>query len=92
MEKVNNTSLKKHPIYALACQAQGEPCAELLLLFLREDGITEVKTLRSEHQLQEARDQISLLSTGIIDGDFDPTPSTSACGRCPYRWSCDVAV
>ncbi len=80
-------------IYALACeQVFGEPCTDLLLLFLREDGITEVKTQRSLQQLAEAQEIISSLTEGIDEGQFDATPSESTCTRCPYRGVCDIAA
>lgn len=80
-------------IYALACQEMfHEPCTELSLLFLHEDGVTEVATQRSNDQLAGARKQIANLSTSIHDGDFAPTPDKNVCGRCPYKGICDAAL
>ena len=79
-------------IYALACeQVFGEPCTDLLLLFLREDGITEVKTQRSLQQLAGAQEIINSLTEGIDEGMFEATPSPSVCKRCPYRGVCNAA-
>ncbi len=80
-------------IYALACTEVFEkPCTELLLMFLHEDGITEVKTTRSNEQLQKAKEEIGKLSEGIDDELFEPLPSESACNRCPYRGICESSV
>lgn len=79
-------------MYALAAkEAFGLPCSELSLLFLREDGITEVKTTRSKQQLEQAMSEMDELVEGIDTDDFAPTPSRSVCGKCPYRGICDAA-
>lgn len=80
-------------IYALASEELfGKPCTELLLLFLHEDGIHEVRTRRSKEQLEKAKKEINVLSEGIDEGVFTATPSESACGRCPYRSICEFSV
>jgi DNA helicase-2/ATP-dependent DNA helicase PcrA len=80
-------------IYALAAEQEfGMPCTKLTLMFLHEDGITEVHTSRSDGQLAEAMQQIDTLGGGIEDEQFDPTPSLGACGRCPYKGVCDAAI
>lgn len=80
-------------IYALAAEEMfGEPCVELLLLFLREDGVTEVRTTRSSEQLADASERICELAAGIDDEQFAPTPSLAVCSRCPYRGICDAAT
>ncbi|MBT4120085.1 MAG: PD-(D/E)XK nuclease family protein [Candidatus Peribacter sp.] len=77
-------------IYALACQDLfGEPCDELVLFFLSEEGITEVVTKRTPKQLSKAGDVIGSLSEQIDDEKFTATPSESACRRCPYRSICE---
>lgn len=79
-------------IYALAAQeAFGLPCTELSLLFLREDGVTEVKTMRSNEQLKAAMEQMDTIVEGIDTEEFEPTPSRAKCSRCPYRGICDSA-
>ena len=79
-------------MYALAAQdAFGLPCTELSLLFLREDGITEVQTSRTPKQLEQAVQEMDSLVEGIDMDNFEPTPSKAVCSRCPYRGICDVA-
>ena len=79
-------------IYALAAEQEFDmPCTKLTLMFLHEDGITEVHTSRSDGRLAEAMQQIDTLGGGIEDAQFDPTPSLGACGRCPYKGVCDAA-
>lgn len=80
-------------MYAMAAaQEFSMPCTQLTLLFLHEDGITEMHTTRSEEQLKQAQEGIGLIADSIEDDAFDPTPSDHACGRCPYRTICDAAV
>ena len=81
-------------IYALASETSfGEPCADLTLLFLHEDGIKEVRTTRSKDQLEEASRIISALAEQIDEEEFTATPSEKACKYCPYRGICpDSAV
>lgn len=79
-------------IYALAAkEAFGVPCTELSLLFLREDGITEITTERSEKQLQEAISEMDSLVEGIDSDTYPPDPTEVKCDRCPYRGICDAA-
>ena len=76
-------------IYALAAAKEyGEPIAELRLLFLSEDDITERTTIRSESQLRDAITSIRLLSEGIEHSDFKATPTREKCRGCPYREIC----
>ncbi len=80
-------------IYALAAEeAFGLSFDELVMLFLHEDGVTEVVTTRSEKQLAEAVQQISTLSAGIKGREFLATPSEKSCSRCPYRGICNDAA
>ena len=80
-------------IYAIASEELfGKPCTELLLLFLHEDGIKEVRTSRSKDQLTTAKEEISSLSEGIDEGMFDSKPAESNCRRCPYRSICADSV
>ena len=80
-------------IYALASvHLFKKPCAELVLLFLSDEGVTERATLRSPSQLKDAEKQIMLIHERLDQRDFRPTPSLQACKRCPYRGICDVAA
>ncbi len=80
-------------IYALAVEETfGEPCSKLMLLFLRDDGITETYTKRSAVQLEEAKKQIALFAEGIESKEFAPTPGESVCKHCSYRGVCDASV
>lgn len=79
-------------VYAMAAEQEfGLPCKKLTLLFLHEDGITEVTTTRGEQQLLQAKALIKTLGGSIEDLSFDPTPSEQACRRCPYKGICDAA-
>ncbi|MDD5041748.1 MAG: PD-(D/E)XK nuclease family protein [Candidatus Peribacteraceae bacterium] len=80
-------------LYALAAaQLFDKPCTELLLLFLSDEGVVERATARSASQLKDARTQITLIRERMEAKDFHPTPSVTACKRCPYRGVCDVAA
>lgn len=80
-------------LYALASeQLFDKPCTELLLLFLSDEGVMERATMRSVSQLKDARTQIKLIHERMESQDFRPTPSSTACKRCPYRGICDVAA
>lgn len=80
-------------VYTLAAEQEfAMPCSKLTLLFLHEDGITEVSTTRSSMQLHKAKELISTLGDRIEDMLYDPTPSEDACRRCPYQGICDAAI
>ncbi len=80
-------------LYAMAVEHEfGQPCRELILLFLSEEGIVERQTGRSPSQLIDARTQIQAIRNRIDEGDFHPTPSIEKCRSCPYRNVCDVAA
>ncbi len=80
-------------IYALAAETMfGVSCVELLLLFLRENGITEVISKRSPTDLTSARSVIKTLADGISRKDFHPDPDAVKCGRCPYRGICPASA
>lgn len=76
-------------IYAVAVeQVFGEPCSELSLLFLRENGVVEITTHRSKQQKLDASQQIDILAAGIDEEEFDATPQENVCRKCPYRSIC----
>jgi len=80
-------------LYALAAEHLfDQPCTELLLLFLSDEGTVERSTLRLVSQLKDARTQLKLIRERIWAKDFRPTPGVSACKRCPYRGVCDVSA
>lgn len=80
-------------LYALAAEHLfDQPCTELLLLFLSDEGTVERSTVRSASQLKDARTQLQLIRERMEAKDFRPTPSVAACKRCPYRGICDVAA
>ncbi len=80
-------------IYALAAeQVFGLRCVELVLLFLREDGVTQLRTTRSAAELDAARGRITEAACGITERRFEPTPGRAVCSRCPYRGICDAAA
>lgn len=80
-------------LYALAVrELYNEPCAALTLLFLSEDGVVPVQTLRNEGQLRDAAGQLAGITERILQKDFRPTPSVSVCRHCPYRGVCDAAA
>jgi len=86
----NNLQLS---LYALAVDlALGEPCKELVLLYLSEDGCEEIKTERSEESLKDTTKLIEELQEKIVSKEFDPIPSESACFKCPYNRICDVSA
>ena len=80
-------------MYALAAsEIFDEPCRELVLLFLREEGVTERETERNEGQLADAAKQLHFLFERIERKEYDPTPSKEKCRFCPYKGVCDVAA
>jgi len=80
-------------VYAMAVkELYGEYPSELVMLYLNDDGVTEIKTERSKNQLQDAVKQISLVSAHVKEGEFKPRPSASTCKRCSYKGVCDVAA
>ena len=80
-------------IYAMAVKELFEEYpSELMMLYLNDDGVTEIRTERSESQLKDAVKQITSVSNYIKEGEFKPRPSVTACKRCPYKGVCDVAA
>lgn len=80
-------------IYALAAkEAFGKEASELVMLFMADEDLTEVKTARTEGELQTAVKTIELLSERIESEDYMPTPSKEKCRFCPYRRVCDVSA
>lgn len=76
-------------IYALAAQSLFQkPCSELVLLFLKPDGVFPVVTTRSQQQLTKAMAEMSDLVEGIDTDQFQATPSQPVCTRCPFRGIC----
>jgi len=80
-------------MYSIAAeQIFALPCNRLTLLFLHEDGVTEVHTTRSDNQKNLAAKDITVLATAIEEEDFTPTPSLKTCKHCPYRGICNAAM
>jgi RecB family exonuclease len=80
-------------IYAMgAVQLLAVPCAKLTLLFLGEEGVTAMTTMRSEGQLKDAKIQIRALIDRLESGDYHPTPSREKCRSCPYRSVCSASA
>jgi len=80
-------------VYALAAaETFKKPCAELSLLFISEEGVTEHRTTRNEQQLRDALTQIRLLTERMASRDYHPTPSFAKCSVCPYRRICDASA
>jgi len=80
-------------IYALAAKETfGKEASELIMLFLVDEELSEVKTSRTEGELGTAIKTIELLSERIVSEDYTPTPSKEKCRFCPYRRVCDVAA
>ncbi len=80
-------------IYALAAAEQWhEPIAELVLLFLTEDGLVERITNRNPSQLHDALTSIRLLQGSIEQSDFRASPSAEKCRNCPYRERCPSRI
>jgi len=80
-------------LYALAAKELfSDPCAKLTMMYLREDGVSERATHRSEGQLKDTITQVHALRERIVQQDFHPTPSADTCRCCPYRGVCDVAA
>ncbi len=76
-------------IYAAAAQELwNEPVAELVLLFIGEEGIVEGKTTRNASQIKDAWTIIQSLAARMEAKDFRATPSVAVCRACPYREVC----
>jgi len=80
-------------LYAMAAEETlGQPCAELVLLFLSEEEVIERVTSRTQGQLTDARKQILSIRSRIDEKDFHPTPAKEKCKYCPYRNICDASA
>lgn len=80
-------------IYALAVeQLFGEQCGELVLLFVRENGIEEVSTTRSASDLLQAKQIIAAAGDGIAAELFEADPTEQKCTRCPYSGICSASA
>ncbi len=80
-------------LYAIAAAEQlKQPCVELVLLFLSEEGVLPVSTMRNSAQLNDAGKLIVALKDRLASGDYQPTPSVKICGNCPFRGVCPAAA
>ena len=80
-------------IYTLASgEAFKKEAKELVMLYLHDEELTEVHTVRSKSELATAAKTIQLFSDRIASGDYVPTPSVKKCRSCPYRRVCDASV
>lgn len=80
-------------VYAMAARNMwNEPVTSLTLLFLNESGVTELTTMRSTRQLEQAARDISVLAERMGSKDFAATPSLEKCRHCPYRNICPTSA
>lgn len=80
-------------LYAIACEhAFQKPCTTLSFLFLREDGVTELSTVRTEDQLQKALDTVQQVGESIARKDYHALPAVDKCTRCPYKGVCPFSA
>lgn len=75
-------------LYAMACEKIWNVIPELALLFLHEDGITEMRTKRTSAALMEAQKSIGVVATAIDQKIFPAHPEEKRCAVCPYRDRC----
>ena len=73
-------------LYALAAREKWGYQAENLV-FHNLDGNTRVKTVRSDRELDEAREMVIEVAAQIAEGNFEPTPGFH-CAWCSYRFLC----
>ncbi len=75
-------------IYALACRdALGLGTPERVTLYFTESA-TRLSTVRTDEQLDAAREDILVRVGRVRAGDFAATPSGDACHWCDYRAMC----
>ena len=75
-------------IYALACRdALGLGTPERVTLYFTESA-TRTSTVRTDEQLDLARDEILAHVRQIRSGEFTATPSFGTCQYCDYRAMC----
>lgn len=80
-------------IYAMAAEELfGKPCTKLTMLYLNEDALVEMTTVRSSGQLTDARKQIRALYERMEKKDYHPTPSREKCRSCPYHGVCNASA
>jgi RecB family exonuclease len=73
-------------LYALAAREKWGYKAECLV-FHNLDGNMRVTTVRSDRELEEARQTVTEVARQIAEGNFDPTPGFH-CSWCSYRFLC----
>lgn len=75
-------------VYALACRDQlGLGTPERVTLYFTE-AATRLSTVRSDEQLDAAREELLARAARIRSGDFAATPSERQCSWCDYRAVC----
>ncbi len=80
-------------LYALACEHLWHRLPdELVLLFLNESGVTEMRTTRNAEELAQTRTIVTDITTHIHQANFVATPSQQKCIHCPYRSICPDSV
>ena len=78
-------------IYALAARKLWDkPVAALSLLYLGEEGCTDIVTHRNASELKDSEAIIHTIAHRMGSGDRTATPSIQVCRFCPYREICPV--
>jgi superfamily I DNA/RNA helicase/RecB family exonuclease len=73
-------------LYALAARQQWRLIPERLVFYNLEDN-SEVRTQRTEEQLNSVQERVLAVAQGIAAGEFAPQPGYH-CRRCAYRDLC----
>lgn len=66
----------------------GEPIESLTILSVRNDGVTEQRTTRSEADITAALKTVRETANHIGKEEFTATPSPHVCALCPFRGIC----
>lgn len=73
---------------AAAAQMWNMPVADLRLLFLHEEELVEVVTMRNASQIADAQKTVAMLAEEMTKTPYRATPSIEKCRGCPYRDIC----
>lgn len=76
-------------IYALAAKEKWGYRADRLIFYNLQEN-SSVATVRTESQLQDARNKVEDVAQSIAEGKFDPKPNFTSCHLCAYRSLCPV--
>lgn len=82
---------KQLSLYALACRDVLRLQPKKLSLYFLDDQ-EKIETVRTDEQMDDAKEAFQKIAEAICASDYSPTPSQQTCKYCPYRNICDKAI